>query len=102
LVNIPAIGVTPEGKYHVRNCDLNAPHLVNERAERAECWSTLESKVVMIKDGKSVLEATPMLEIIGALQKQVAKMIPRIPYLSGEALEKHRALKESLAAHTFA
>src|ERR1700690_2436329 len=24
------VGVTPEGRYHVRNCDLNAPHLVRE------------------------------------------------------------------------
>jgi hypothetical protein len=43
------VGVTPEGKYHVRNCDLNAPHFIEERAERAELWRILTSRPMRIK-----------------------------------------------------
>ena len=30
------VGVTPEGIYHIRCCDLNAPHLVEERRDRVK------------------------------------------------------------------
>lgn len=92
------VGVTPEGKYHVRNCDLNAPHLVEERTQRADLWSKLEGKAMRIKDGRSLPDVMPVLGIIEALKEVAIKMIPRIPYLSGEALENHRARKRALAA----
>jgi hypothetical protein len=88
------VGITPEGKYHVRNCDLNAPHFVEERAERAKLWRLIEDQPMRIKNSWSLpVEAQ-------ALKAVAEKMIPKISYLSGEALENHRALKKALA--TFA
>jgi hypothetical protein len=86
------VGVTPEGRYHVRNCDLNAPHFVNERADRANLLNLLEAQPVQISQGFSLPNEAQMLFDI------VDKMIPKIPYLSGKALEKHRARRKALAA----
>jgi hypothetical protein len=85
------VGVTPAGKYHVRNCDLNAPHLVKERADRAEFWRILEDQRVRIKQGWTLTEA---------LRSVVENMIPKIEYLSGAALEEHRARMKALAEIT--
>jgi hypothetical protein len=88
------VGVTPQGRYHVRNCDLNASHLVNERAQRAKLRNLLESQPVQIKKGFLLpQEAQILFEVID-------KMIPTLPYLSGEALEQHRARKAALAVIT--
>jgi hypothetical protein len=91
------VGVTPEGKYHVRNCDLNAMHLVQERAERAELWQLIESKVIRLKKNVSTKEVE-VLNAIRALRTVAETMIPKIKFLSGEALEKYRARKTALAA----
>ena len=85
------VGVTPEGKYHVRNCDLNADHLVKERADRARIRRLIEAVPVRIKKGWTLPPETK------ALADVVAEMIPPIPYLSGKALEQHRARKSALA-----
>ncbi len=85
------VGVTPEGKYHVRNCDLNAPHLVEERAERSQFLNLLENQPMKLK-GKGTWTLPSEAQ---ALQNVVRKMIPKIPYLSGEALENHRARKRA-------
>jgi hypothetical protein len=85
------VGVTPEGKYHVRNCDLNAEHLIKERGDRAEIWRLIENVPVKIKKGWSLPPQTK------ALADVVAEMIPKIPYLSGDALERHRARKIEMA-----
>jgi hypothetical protein len=77
-------GVTPAGRYHVLNCDLNAPQFIEERKDRAECWKTLRSKPIF----SSGFSVPPELSLI---KKMAEKMIPEIPYLSGEALEKRRA-----------
>jgi hypothetical protein len=87
------VGVTPEGKYHVRNCDLNAPHLVEERAERAELWDLLENQPVRIENWS-------LPDAVQSLKGVAEKMIPRIAYLTGTALEEHRARKKALAAIT--
>jgi hypothetical protein len=87
------VGITPAGRYHVRNCDLNAPHLVEERAERAKLWRLLEGIPVRIKQQGWSLPTEAL-----ALNDVADKMIPRIPYLSGKALEKHHARKKALAA----
>lgn len=85
------VGVTPEGRYHVRNCDLNAPHLIEERTERAKLRQLLDARQITIKQGWSLPEH------VEALRAVVEKMIPVIPYLIGDDLEKHRALKRALA-----
>jgi hypothetical protein len=84
------VGVTPQGKYHVRNCDLNAPHLTRERAQRAKLWHLLESTPMTLKKGKSL---PPEFQII---KTEVETMIPRILHLSGEFLEKRRALRREV------
>jgi len=86
------VGVTPAGRYHVRNCDLNARHLVEERAERARLRTILDAKPIRIKRGWSLPEEAR------ALRSVVERMIPPIDYLSGEALEQHRARRKALAA----
>jgi hypothetical protein len=87
------VGVTTEGIYHVRNCDLNASQFVNERVERAELWNLLEADSLQIKKGLSLPQA-----VIDTMKAMAEKMIPKIPYLSGDALEKQRARKKALAA----
>lgn len=84
------VGMTPAGKYHIRNCDLNAPHLVQERVRRAEIWRLLESTSITLKKGKSL---PPELQVIKA---EVGTMIPKIAYLSGEALAKRRAFRQAM------
>jgi hypothetical protein len=92
--NHDVVGVTPQGKYHVRNCHLNARHLVEERALRAKLWEILKNKSVTLV-GNAPLSLPVELS---ALIEVAAKMIPPIPYLSGQELEKHRARKLALAA----
>jgi hypothetical protein len=92
--NHELVGVTPEGRYHVRNCDLNAPHLVAERAERAKIRWLLEARPVFIAKGWSIPDQVVMLRAV------LERMILPIPYLFGEALEKQRARKKALALLT--
>ena len=87
------VGLTKMGRYHVRNCDLNAPHLVAERAERAKLWRLLEIPATIEQYG-------PTVEKIRAIREIAEGMIPQIPYLSGEALQKHRRQKEAVASFT--
>jgi hypothetical protein len=98
------VGVTPAGRYHVRSCDLNAQHLVDERAERAALWLLLETKPITEKTRVSTKVQTMvenrklLLECVEAIRHCAEAAIPKIPYLSGEALNNHRALKQALAA----
>jgi len=91
------VGTTPEGRYHVRNCDLNAPHLVKERTQRTQMWELLESKPMQAKGEWASSNDDQLLKCMGEIKSVVEQMIPKIQYLSGEALEKHRALKKALA-----
>jgi hypothetical protein len=86
------VGVTPEGRYHIRNCDLNAPHLLEERTERWRFWTLLERKLVRFKKGWAIPDE------IQALKSVAEKMIPRITMLSGKALEEYRAKRRAMAA----
>ena len=85
------VGVTPEGRYHVRNCDLNARHLVDERTERALVWDLIESKAVYGIFGFELPQEVQLL--ISSAQK----MIPKIKYLSGDALQRQRDRRKALA-----
>lgn len=79
------VGATPEGRYHVLNCDLNAPHFVDERTKRAECWETLRNKpMISLKSFSLPPELRQLVQV-------VEEMIPMISYLSGELLERRRA-----------
>jgi hypothetical protein len=87
------VGLTPEGRYHVRNCDLNAPHLTEERAERASLWNLVRAQIVRLRKGWTGWNLPPEAD---ALRKVAETMIPEIPYLSGEALAKHRERRKAL------
>ena len=78
------VGVTPSGRYQVLGCDLNAPQFIEERKNRAKCWKMLRSKPIFTVG----FSLPPELLLV---KEMVEKMIPEIPYLSGEALEKRRA-----------
>jgi hypothetical protein len=60
-------------------------------------WELLESKPIQVKGEWSSSNAEHLLKYIGELKGVVEQMIPRIRYLSGEDLEKNRALKNALA-----
>jgi hypothetical protein len=85
------VGITRGARFHIRNCDLNDPWLIQERRERSELWERLEAKPFHLKKYWSLPEAYSLLKA------QAEKMIPKIKYLSGPALEKQRATRIALA-----
>jgi hypothetical protein len=93
------IGVSREGIYHVRNCDLNAPHLVQERRQRAKLWDLIEKTPVRLRDfgGRTTVNVQSVMELTEALRKVASEMIPKIEYLSGVALKNYISRKQRLA-----
>jgi hypothetical protein len=87
------VGVTSEGRYHIDACDLNADHFIDERKRRTRIWNVLREKQIALKDA---LALPPELAL---LQEMVKHMIPEIPYLSDEALHRHREIKRALEAY---
>jgi hypothetical protein len=73
------IGLTPAGKYHLRYCDLNAPHLILERKERAQLRALLNSCPVTAKIPIPALYGTQTIDCSVLLRAIVDKMIPPIP-----------------------
>jgi hypothetical protein len=67
-------GITPAGRYHIRILDLNAPHLVEERAERAHYRYLLYKASKMVKQPEAAVAA------FQALKAQVDYLIPEIAY----------------------
>jgi hypothetical protein len=87
------VGVTAPGRYHVTSCDLNSPHFVEERKDRAKYWTIIRSYA------HSAENSLPAL--LQAAIEVAEKMIPEIPYLSGEALEQRRAKRRERDAQFF-
>jgi hypothetical protein len=73
------IGATPAGIYHIRICDLNAPHLVNERANRAELRRILHEYMPTLKIAPGTVGKSNLLDSSSLLRDIVEKMIPPIP-----------------------
>ena len=69
-------GISPAGRYHVRRCDLNAPHFVRERRDRAELNKILTSSLAIIRDLGKALELANLVRLLRDIS---AKMIPPIP-----------------------
>jgi hypothetical protein len=67
-------GVTPQGRYHVRVLDLNAPHLVEERADRAK-YSYL-----LYEAGKTVKQPEAAMMAFRVLRTELEYLIPPIEY----------------------
>lgn len=65
-------GATPTGIWHIRRLDLNAPHLVCERRDRAEIWRLLRQQYgVALRPGVSLnqfsQEMMPLWEVLQAM-----------------------------------
>jgi 5-methylcytosine-specific restriction endonuclease McrA len=73
------VGTTPAGKYHIRCCDLNAPHLVLERAERDRLHRLLKAFPVTAKLTLQLTNQGPMLDASSLLRTILENMIPQIP-----------------------
>jgi hypothetical protein len=67
-------GTNAAARYHIRVLDLNAPHLVEEREERAKLQRLL------FQDRKRVNESEAALRAFGLLKVQLQYMIPNIEY----------------------
>lgn len=72
------VGTTPAGKYHIRCCDLNAPHLVQERHDRAQLTKLLSDYFVTGKVSVSQLVDGTVLDASSVLRAILSKMIPPI------------------------
>jgi hypothetical protein len=69
-------GVTPAGRYHIRMCDLNAPHLIGERRTRSRLRLVLTSSPAIIRDLGKGLE---LFNLVKLLNDIVDRLIPPIP-----------------------
>lgn len=69
------ISTTSAGFYHIEKCDLNAPHLVNERRLRSDLHTAFESPWPYISNK----DAAGKLGL--AIKEQLDLMIPQIPSL---------------------
>ncbi|MDQ3119168.1 MAG: hypothetical protein M3Q89_06315 [Verrucomicrobiota bacterium] len=68
-------GVTPAGRYHIRMLDLNAPHLIAERAERSEFHRLLYVERKIVKESAAAMHA------FHEIKRQLDFLIPLIPSL---------------------
>lgn len=72
-------GVTPAGRYHVRICDLNAPHLVGERKERAQLRRVLTSSPAIIRNLEKGLEVSNVLKLLNGIADRLIPPIAAPP-----------------------
>jgi len=73
------VGITPAGRYHIRCCDLNAPHLVLERCDRAKLREILNEYHVRAKAPLQLLDGKEICDTSAVLRAIAEKMIPPIP-----------------------
>lgn len=73
-------GSTPAGRYHIRICDLNAPHFVRERRERAALRELLTKRKAVIRD---LAKGLQLLNLVRLLNDIASRMIPPIPSHAG-------------------
>jgi hypothetical protein len=73
------VGVSPAGRYHIRMCDLNAPHLVTERKLRAELWRHLTARKATIRDLSRLPDLHRLLLTLTALMDQMIPMLQELP-----------------------
>jgi hypothetical protein len=78
------IGTTPPGPCHIRMCDLNADHLIEERREWARIWALLRHSAFVVRHGHAPEEAT---RLSPALRELAEKRIPEFPHLPTEMME---------------
>ena len=72
-------GVTPAGRYHVRMCDLNAPHLISERKTRSRLRLVLTSSPAIIRDLDKGLELFNLVQLLNDITDRLIPPIPIAP-----------------------
>jgi hypothetical protein len=72
-------GVSPAGRYQVRMCDLNAPHLVRERRTRSQLRMVLTSWPAVIRDLEKSLEVFNLLKLLNSIADRFIPPIPPAP-----------------------
>jgi hypothetical protein len=73
------VGVTPAGKYHIRVCDLNAPHFVRERADRYAFDRLLNHTPAIVR---SAVAAARILVVLNPILQDMIPLIPAPPGVS--------------------
>ncbi|TLD69101.1 hypothetical protein FEM03_19745 [Phragmitibacter flavus] len=73
------VGHTSRGKYQILICDLNAPFLVEERAERAKLRLLWESGIYNYSRNFSAPQLEQVQNCLETFKAHVEKMIPYIP-----------------------
>ncbi len=71
------VGLTPAGRYHILACDLNSPHLIEERKLRAKLLDLLSRRRMNLKPCVRFQDAQIA---VNELRRIVGRMIPSIPY----------------------
>ncbi len=74
------IGVTSAGEYHIDYLDLNAPHLVHERATRSRLRNILNDTGIIAKPATDASDEITIGYLIQAITKEKNDMIPDIPF----------------------
>jgi hypothetical protein len=69
------VGTTPNARWHIEICDLNADHLIRERRDRAELRDYLSNRSVIILRDRS----HDAVQFISGLRRIIDRMIPFIP-----------------------
>jgi hypothetical protein len=70
------VGVSPPGRYHIRMCDLNAPHFIKERRDRSTLLRILTQNRAMIRDLSLAMEIVNLVKLLSGI---ASRMIPPIP-----------------------
>ena len=70
------IGFSPAALFHISILDLNAPHLVKERARRHRFRSMLQSTPILLRDGVPYSD----FRFVDELRALTDEMIPPIPF----------------------
>ena len=68
------IGVTPAGRYHIKMCDLNAPHYTRERADRDALRKFIEGSPIKIRGNLAEFS-----EAMQRVREHLDLLIPPIP-----------------------
>jgi hypothetical protein len=72
------VGVSPAGRYHIRCCDLNAPHLIRKRRDRALLRELLDHYLVTSKVPLPLVDSKKFGQTSAQLREIVERMIPPI------------------------
>lgn len=71
---------TPEGRFHLRVMDLNAPHFVNERKLRTELWKLLHQE----PRPAAISSIRETQELVSVVRRTASRMIREWPAFTDE------------------